>query len=224
MRKSADQDTVTQLPTRKYLEEQLTLKLETSETAPYLALLHFDIIRFKMIKYTLGYQIAEELLVQITETLQSHLPKNRILAKISSDEFAILIEGIETIEQGKHWAEYFLQLLISPFAISGHQLFTQIKAGLVLSWQWQRSAKDLLQGAEIAVQEAKLSTTQNYAIFNPQMQASAIARLQLDNEMRDSLAQERFQLHYQPIVALDTGEIRGFEALLRWQKELCFPT
>jgi len=224
LRECLYQDGITKLPTRKSLEEELTEKLESVETAHRLAILHLDLVRFKTIKYTLGYQIAERLLVRIAERLQSQLPNNTLLAKVNSDEFAILLDGIATVDQATQWAEFFLELFTAPFDINGHQLFAEMKAGLVLSWQWfdQRSAdsaKDLLQAAEIAVQEAKFSKTQDYAIFDPQMQAGAIAWLQLDSEMRRALQDSVFQVYYQPIVALDTGKIKGVEALLRWQKD-----
>ncbi|MDR9403262.1 MAG: EAL domain-containing protein [Halothece sp. Uz-M2-17] len=219
LREYAYYDTVTKLPTRTYLKEQLITKLEIETTLPKFAILHLDLVRFKTIKYTLGYQIAEELLVKIKQRFQSQLPSNSLLAKIGSDEFAIVLEDVETVEQATHWVEHLLQCFISPFEISEQRLFTTIKVGLVLSWQWCGSAEELLQAAETAMHQAKFSNTQDYAVFDPNMQESAIARLQLDSEMRNALAEEEFQLHYQPIIDLQTQALSGFEALLRWQKD-----
>jgi PAS domain S-box-containing protein/diguanylate cyclase (GGDEF)-like protein len=219
LREYAYYDAVTKLPTRTYLKEQLTSKLETAISLPKFALLHLDLVRFKTIKYTLGYQIAEELLVKIKQRFQSQLPNNSVLARVGSDEFAILLEDVETVDQATHWVEHLLQCFISPFEINEQRLFTTMRAGLVLSWQWCGSAEELLQAAETAMQQAKFSKTQDYAVFDPKMQESAIARLQLDSAMRKALEQEEFELHYQPIIDLQTQAIAGFEALLRWQQD-----
>ncbi|AFZ44588.1 diguanylate cyclase/phosphodiesterase with PAS/PAC and GAF sensor(s) [Halothece sp. PCC 7418] len=219
LREYAYYDAITKLPTRTYLKEQLITKLETATTLPKFALLHLDLVRFKTIKYTLGYQIAEELLVQIKQRFQSQLPNNSILAKIGSDEFAILLEDVETLDQATHWVEHLLQCFSSPFEINEQRLFTTMKVGLVLTGQWYGSAEELLQAAETAMHQAKFSNTQDYAVFDPKMQESAIARLQLDSEMRKALEQGEFELHYQPIIDLQTQALTGLEALLRWQKD-----
>ncbi|MFP3386764.1 diguanylate cyclase domain-containing protein, partial [Tritonibacter sp. SIMBA_163] len=82
--------------------------IEIATTLPKFAILHLDSVRFKTIKYTLGYHIAEELLVKIKQRFQSQLPSNSLLAKIGSDEFAIVLEEVETVEQATHWIEHLL--------------------------------------------------------------------------------------------------------------------
>lgn len=219
LREYAYYDSVTKLPNRKFLKEELRNKLETAEIFPKLAILHLDLVRFKTLKYSLGYQIIEDLLIKIGETLISRIPDNSFCAKIASDEFVILLEDIETEADAIAWVETIQQLFLSPFEINEHRIFTKVKLGVVLTQQWCGSAEEILQAADTAMNQAKLSSTQDYAVFDPKMQESAIAQILMDSQMRQGLDNNEFELHYQPIVSLETQKVVGFEALLRWQKD-----
>lgn len=218
LRDYAYYDDITKLPNRKFLKEELVKKLETVETLPKLALLHLDLVRFKTLKYSLGYQLIEDLLSEIAETLISRLPDKSFCAKVGSDEFIILLEDIETEAEAIAWVETIQELFLSPFDINEHRIFTNVKVGVVLTKQWCGSAEEILQAGDTAMNYAKFSSTQDYAVFDPKMQESAIARILLDSQMRQGLDNQEFEVYYQPILALETQKIVGFEALLRWQK------
>jgi len=219
LRRYAYYDSLTELPIRRALEEQINTLLETEETLPTFALFHLDLVRFKTIKYSLGHHLADDLLLAISQRLKEVLPEDSILARIGTDEFAILLENVETEAQAKDWVDQIKRWLNSPFNVNEQTIFSDVNIGLVLSSQSYGSAKELLQAADTAMQQAKFSSTDSYAIFDPKMQELAIERLRLDSEMRRALADDQFQLYYQPILALDNNQIIGFEALIRWQNK-----
>ena len=219
LRKDAYYDPLTELPVRRGLEEQITTLLETEETLPTFALFHLDLVRFKTIKYSLGHHLADDLLVAISDRLKEVLPEDSIFARIGTDEFAILLEDVETEAQAKLWVDQIKFWLNSPFHVNEKMIFSDVNIGLVLNSQSYGSAKELLQAADTAMQQAKFSATEDYAIFAPKMQELARERLRLDSEMRRALVNDEFQLYYQPIIALDHHQIVGFEALIRWQNQ-----
>ena len=219
LRRYAYYDSLTELPIRRALEEEITTLLETEETLPTFALFHLDLVRFKIIKYSLGHHLADDLLLAISERLKELLPEDSILARIGTDEFAILLENVETEAQAKDWVYQIKRWFNSPFNVNEQTIFSDVNIGLVLSSQSYGSAKELLQAADTAMQQAKFSATDSHAIFDPKMQELAIERLRLDSEMRRALADDQFQLYYQPIIALSNNKTTGFEALIRWQNE-----
>jgi len=212
-------DALTNLPTTKFLEQRLSELLETKDRGPQFALFNLDIVEFKTVKYSFGPNFAEQLLVAITQRLTNQLPPNTLLARIGTDEFAILFEAINTFEQAQQWMEQIQQWFDHPFQLNHQTFYSKINLGLVLSSQCRGSSQDLLQAADTAMHQAKFSNTKNAAVFDPNLQESAIARVKLDSEMRQALQQRAFQVHYQPIVNFETQQISGFEALLRWPKE-----
>ncbi len=218
-RQDAYYDPLTELPIRRYLKEQVTRLLETKQGITSFALFHIDLVDFKTIKYSLGHQLAEELLIAISERFTANLPARSVIARIGIDEFAVLLEQVETLEQATYWVKQIQHWLQSPLQLEEHRIFAKVNLGLVLSSQLSDSAEALLQAADTAMHQARLSTTENYVVFDPKMQQQALERLQLDSDMRDALEQGTFKVYYQPIVNLNTRQINGFEALIRWNKQ-----
>jgi diguanylate cyclase (GGDEF)-like protein len=192
------------------------IRANTRERSPF-ALLHLDLVRFKVVKYSLGHQLAEQLLLTAIERLQACLPREIMLARIGTDEFAIVIEHVRNLDEAIQFTETIQQEFAFPFDLGNHSVFVKIKAGLVWSATCQ-TPEELLQAADIAMHQSRQSKGTNYAVFEPAMQAEAVRRLQLDSDMHRALEQQEFQLYYQPIVAIDTQQLVGFEALIRWQQ------
>ncbi|NJK27384.1 MAG: EAL domain-containing protein [Coleofasciculaceae cyanobacterium SM2_3_26] len=217
LRQYANYDPLTGLPRRSLLLERIkTLLAETQERdRPLFAVLHLDINRFQAIKYSLGHDIAEQLLVAMARRLEACLHPPAMLVRVEADEFAILLEAVSTSSEANRMAEQIQQAIAQPFKLNGHELFTSASIGLVLSSLPNADPEDLCQAADVAMHHAKTSGYK-YVVFDRALQVQALRRLQLDADLRRALDRQEFQVHYQPIVALQTLELVGFEALVRW--------
>lgn len=220
LRRYAFYDTLTGLPRRVILLDRLTDLIRAIDLGKQrqFALLYLDLARFKLIKYSLGHQFAEELLVATTRRLRSlHLGSGLLVRPDGSNEFAILLEHVASLEEVTQFAEHLLQQIAMPFYVEGHELFTNASIGIVMSSANLGGAEAYLRAADTAMNQARIAGIGHYAVFDASTQAQAVKRMQLDSELRRALKQQEFLLHYQPIVALHTQQLVGFEALVRWQ-------
>jgi len=219
LQNAAYYDPLTELPIRRYVKQQINRLLEKGDPVSQFALFHFDITAFETIQYSFGDDFANDFLMAIVQRLTSQLPQRTLLARIGIDEFAILSEQVATFQQAQYWIQRLQQWFRSPVNLGEDRIFTNLNVGLVLSSQLSGSAEAFLQAADTAMQQARFSPSETYAVFDPNFQQQARDHLRLDREMREALQQEAFQLYYQPIIDLKTREISGFEALIRWEKE-----
>ena len=222
-------DALTDLPNRTLFMERLRCAVEHSKRHKnYLfAVLFLDLDRFKLINDSLGHLFGDQLLIAIAARLKTCLRATDIAARLGGDEFTILLEGIKDISDAIHVADRIQQELTMPFDIGGQEVFTTASIGITLSSTDYDLPEDLLRNADIAVYRAKALGKARYEIFNTSMHAIAVARLQLETDLRRAVERQEFQIHYQPIVSLDTGLLRGFEALVRWHhptRGLVYPT
>jgi predicted signal transduction protein with EAL and GGDEF domain len=139
------------------------------------------------------------------------------VARLGGDEFVILLEDISDIHDATRVAKRVQKTLSRPFQVDQHLVFTSASIGIVLSTVGYDTQEDVLRDADIAMYQAKMLGKAQFVIFDTSMRSQAIARLELENDLRHALARRELELHYQPIVALKDEQIIGFEALLRWQ-------
>ncbi|HEY9814227.1 MAG TPA: EAL domain-containing protein [Candidatus Obscuribacterales bacterium] len=220
LRHYAFYDSLTQLPQRRLLQQRIQVLLdESTATQPKsFAIFHLDLVRFKVLKYSLGHQLAEQLLMAIATRLQTSLPPQGLLSRVGTDEFAILHEAIASLHDAVHFAEQLQRDFSLPFSLGTHTVFVQITLGFVLSCDCDGDSEALLQAADIAMHHARMkSMAGGYAAFDLGMRAQALDRLRLDSEMHRALDRQDFQLYYQPIIQMESGQLIGFEALLRWR-------
>ncbi|TVQ19430.1 MAG: EAL domain-containing protein [Leptolyngbya sp. DLM2.Bin15] len=219
LRYSAFYDALTQLPQRRLLQQRIqTLLDESTASQPKLfAIFHLDLVRFKVLKYSLGHQLAEQLLMAIATRLQTSLPAQGMLSRVGTDEFAILHEAIASLPEAMQFAEDLQRGFSQPFSLGAHTVFMQITLGFVLRRDGDDDSEALLQAADIAMHHARLKSSTGYAAFDLGMRTQALDRLRLDSEMHRALDRQDFQLHYQPIIQVETRQLIGFEALLRWR-------
>ncbi|WP_190488332.1 EAL domain-containing protein [Microcoleus sp. FACHB-831] len=212
-------DSLTGLPNRAWFLERLEKSIEEAKEQPdrLFAVLLLDLARFQMVKYSLGHIVADQLLTATAIKLSGCLRPNDAIARVGSDEFAILLPQIREPQDAIRVAERIQQQLTSPFNLDGHELFCSASVGIVLSSMDYRQPEDYLQAADTAMHQAKKSGKVPHAVFVPAMHTGAIARLQLETDLRRALKRQEFRLYYQPIVSLKSGTIKGFEALVRWQ-------
>ncbi|PSB43856.1 hypothetical protein C7B80_22685 [Cyanosarcina cf. burmensis CCALA 770] len=226
---NAFHDALTGLPNRALFMNRLERAVEYSKRdEDYLfAVLFLDLDRFKVINDSLGHTLGDEFLIAIARRIEACIRPIDTAARLGGDEFTILLEGIDDISDTIQVAERIQAQLTLPFNLGGQEVFTTASIGIVLRTTSNNHPEDLLRDADIAMYRAKSLGKARYEIFNPEMRNRAIARLQMETELRRAIERQEFRIHYQPIVSLQTGRIVGFEALIRWQhpnRGLVYPT
>ena len=213
-------DPLTRLPNRTLLMQCLEEAIEKSQqsSAFAFAVLFLDCDRFKIVNDSLGHFVGDQFLVAIAERLQTCLSSEATLARLGGDEFTILLNNVHH-NSATAVAQTIQAALCAPFQIEGYEFFLTASIGIVHSCWGYRTPVDILRDADTAMYRAKAqgSTGSRYQVFDPSMHAEAQTSLLLDTDLHRAIERQEFFLNYQPIVSLTSGEIQGFEALVRWQ-------
>jgi diguanylate cyclase (GGDEF)-like protein len=223
-------DPLTALPNRTFftqrLERALMRQKEQGESA--CAVLFIDLDGFKIINDSLGHRVGDELLVQVAnrfrrllyrkggEDLDGETARN-VLARLGGDEFTVLMSGVRDAADALQVAARIQNTLVAPFTISDENVYTSASIGVATSCGEYDSAADILRDADLAMYRAKALGKNRAEVYDISMHVLATTRLHLENDLRRALRDQEFVLHYQPIVALPSEVIVGFEALARWQ-------
>ncbi|MDC0833043.1 diguanylate phosphodiesterase [Leptolyngbya valderiana BDU 20041] len=211
-------DALTGLPNRVLLMEQLDKALELTRTSPTykFAVLFIDCDRFKVVNDSLGHLAGDRLLSLISHRLELCLRPVDTLFRLGGDEFTILLDNIDSIDDAIATAETIQAQLMSPFHVDGHEVFIGASIGIVLGTAAYERSEHVLRDADAAMYCAKDLGKGRYRVFDTGMHVRAVNFLQLETDLRRALEREEFRVHYQPIVDLRSGKIAGFEALVRW--------
>jgi diguanylate cyclase (GGDEF)-like protein/PAS domain S-box-containing protein len=218
-------DSLTGLANRALFMDRLQQAIERSKRlgGHRFAVLFMDLDRFKVLNDSLGHIVGDQLLVAIARRLESCLRSMDTIARLGGDEFTILLEGIHDAEAACHLADRIHQALQAPFNLNGQEVFTSSSIGIAMNSDYDRP-EDLLRNADTAMYRAKTLGRARHALFDAAMHKRAVALLQLETDLRRAVAisatpwqNQEFCIHYQPIVNLATGQLSGFEALVRWQ-------
>ncbi|MEC4816520.1 MAG: EAL domain-containing protein [Scytonema sp. PMC 1069.18] len=212
-------DALTGLPNRNLLMERLELTINRAKRHGkyHFAVLFLDLDRFKIINDSLGHSAGDELLMTIARKLQSIIRATDLAARLGGDEFIILLDNIEGIQEAVQITERIFAELRYPMILAGREVVVTVSIGIVLGTKNYKQASDLLRDADTAMYQAKAKGKDQYAIFNVQMHTQALERLHLENDLRKALENQEFLVYYQPIISLETKQIAGFEALVRWR-------
>jgi diguanylate cyclase (GGDEF)-like protein/PAS domain S-box-containing protein len=183
------------------------------------AIVMIDIDSFKDINDTRGHAAGDELLITVARRLKSSLRAGATVARLGGDEFAILVEDIADAREAAGFAQRMLAPFSAPFTVQGEQTLTSASAGLVLTTGTEAGLdlSGLLRCADLALYSAKQRGKGQLVRYDPGLHARMLDRLALRSELQRAVEDEEFFLHYQPIVAIDTGQIVGAEALVRWR-------
>ena len=212
-------DSLTDLPNRNLLMERIEIALNRARRVEdyRFAVLFIDLDRFKVINDSLGHLVGDQLLITIAQKLKLIIRTTDLAARLGGDEFVILLEEFKEVKETIGIAERILAELNSPLELEGRELFVTASIGIVLGKANYSQASELIRDADTAMYRAKSKGKCRYEIFDQQMHTQAMKRLHLENDLCKAIEGQELRVHYQPIFALNTGQIKGFEALVRWQ-------
>lgn len=219
LRHSASHDALTGLPNRVLLMDRLTYAFEHARRHPgyHFALLYLDLDRFKVINDSLGHLFGDQVLIQAAQRLAKSLRLEDMFARLGGDEFVILLDGVADLRDAVHIAERIQDSLKEGITVKEQVVFTTASIGIVLSQADYKEPAEILRDADTALYQAKAQGKARYHIFDTALHQRALKLLRLETDLRYAIEREEFRIHYQPIVALLSGQVHGFEALIRWQ-------
>lgn len=213
-------DPLTGLPNRALfldrLEHAMSLSRQNAERnggvtgeAARVALLFMDLDDFKRVNDSLGHAVGDELLVQVAGRVETSLRPG--------DTFAILLDEVEDAGAAAGLSERLVEILYAPFMVDGHEVFVTTSIGVVFSELGEGWGEELLRRADIAMYQGKRGGGDRCVIFSREMGSSDLGHLQLEGDFRRAIERGEFKVYYQPRVLIETEEIDGFEALVRWE-------
>jgi len=211
-------DALTGLPNRGYLRDRLERVLaryRRQPDRPY-ALLYLDVDRFKVINDSLGHLAGDEVLKEVTRRLLTCVREPDVVARLAGDEFAILLEDIEIPGIAVKVARRVLTALGVPLPVAGTELQPTASVGIALADAAYNTSDEVLRDADLALYRAKALGRNRFELFDASLQKNAVDVLALEGELRVALQEDQFEPYFQPIVALDSLRLVGYEALIRW--------
>jgi len=218
---TGSRDPLTGLNNRTIFVEALGFRLSAlkKRQGGHFAVLFLDLDRFKAINDSLGHLVGDELLIAVSRRLESCLREGDSLARLGGDEFAIFLNELRDEAQANAIAFRIQDAFSAAFVIGGREVFTSTSIGIAFSAFRYESPDDIMRDADTAMYHAKARGRSRHEVFDAQMHAQAMDRLGLESDLRHAVTCNEFEVHYQPIVSLSSGECAGFEALVRWTRD-----
>jgi diguanylate cyclase (GGDEF)-like protein/PAS domain S-box-containing protein len=218
MSRVAQHDVLTQLPNRTLFDDRLTQAISLAERQnKQLAVLFVDVDQFKRINDTLGHAVGDKLLRSVAGRLTACIRRTDTVSRLGGDEFLILLPQVEHAEDAAITARKILRAMASPHIIDNKSLDINVSIGGSTYPADGQDAESLLRQADVAMYEAKQHGRNSYQSFRKEMTTRLAKRRLLEADLRSALGRDEFLLHYQPKINLQTGQVTGMEALIRWQ-------
>jgi diguanylate cyclase (GGDEF)-like protein/PAS domain S-box-containing protein len=217
MERMAFYDTLTNLANRRLFYDRLGQAVDHAQRSKHLsALLYLDLDQFKRVNDTLGHEIGDILLQEVSTRLTRCVRKEDTVARLGGDEFTVLLFDIRSPSDASLVAEKILKTLRQPLNISGHQLVVTTSIGITIVPQDGTDPNSLMKNADLAMYRAKEHGRNIYQFYSEEMNINAIKRLRTEYELRRALDRNEFILYYQPKVRLEDQLVVGVECLIRW--------
>jgi diguanylate cyclase (GGDEF)-like protein/PAS domain S-box-containing protein len=209
-------DSLTGLPNRALFLDRLerTIRYSRRHAGHHFAVIFLDLDRFKVVNDRVGHLAADQVLVQVSQRLLRCLRAEDSVARLGGDEFALLLEDTENPTVAAHRVQ---QELLAPFEVAGQQLLVTASLGIAISSTGFSRPEDVLRDADAAMYRAKARGRARMEIADAELHARSLEQLELESQLREAVENDQLRLHFQPIVVMETREMAGFEALLRWQ-------
>ncbi|MDF2152639.1 EAL domain-containing protein [Vibrio sp. CAU 1672] len=216
----AKHDTLTGLPNRVYGPERLDQELARAERNGSNVLVMFiDLDHFKQINDSMGHFIGDEILKLSAERLQHTVRRSDILARIGGDEFLLVIPDLKGMDNAEHFASTVLSAFSEPLVWNNHEFFQSISIGMSVYPNDGKTAEQLLACADMAMYRVKQDGRNAFCFFNQDMNYNLQYFLDLESRLRNAISNNLLQLYYQPIIHLQSGQVVGAEALMRWDDD-----
>lgn len=211
-------DALTGLPNRFLLEDRLRHGIEMARRdREQLGLMFLDLDQFKSVNDSLGHQVGDMLLVEVAQRVKSLVRQSDTVARLGGDEFVVLVRGLQNGRVCATLARKIIEAISEPIQVLSHRINIGTSVGVAVFPDDGGDGTTLMKNADVAMYAAKAAGRGVYRFFEPAMSEAAQLRLELETALRHALAHGELSLHYQPKVRATTGEIVGYEALLRWQ-------
>ncbi|HEX2363686.1 MAG TPA: EAL domain-containing protein [Bradyrhizobium sp.] len=213
----AQHDGLTGLPNRNLLRQQMDeILLHTRRSAEKAAVLVLGLDNFKSVNDTLGHGVGDKLLRGVAKRLRSMLRDEDVLARLNSDEFAIVQTSLTRPEDAALLSRRLLEAIGDPYLLDGHSVVVGATIGIAMAPGDGDDSEKLLKNADMALTRAKTESRGTFSFFEAGMDARAQSRRKIEVELRDAIQSDVLKPYYQPLVNLSSGRITGFEALVRW--------
>ncbi|MEO0062435.1 MAG: hypothetical protein RLZZ08_995 [Pseudomonadota bacterium] len=214
----AEYDSLTGLANRHRMGVRLTAILTAYKVAKRnCALLMLDLDRFKQVNDTLGHPAGDELLRQVAQRLQRIIPTTAEIGRLGGDEFQVILPDMDDRGRLGELAQRIIQMISQPYSIDGSRAIIGTSVGVAIAPFDGVTPEELIKGADLALYSAKAAGRGQYRFYSNELKDSAHQRRTIEEDLRDALAEEQLQVHYQPVVRSADGNVSGFEALLRWE-------
>jgi diguanylate cyclase (GGDEF)-like protein len=216
-RHAAYHDYLTGLPNRNFFVDTIRQLMvdKRSRSAVSYAVLFLDLNGFRKINDSLGHHVGDQLVKQVAGRLQKIARKNSVVGRFSGDEFAIILMGDADERGATEFAEAVSRAVAQPYFLEAKQVFTSVSIGIAFGSLHYDEPEEVLRDADIAMYHAK-DHGKEFVVFDERMHTRAVSLLELETDLRYAIERNEFELHYQPIVNLQNLQLRGFEALVRW--------
>ncbi|WP_324739754.1 EAL domain-containing protein [Tsuneonella sp. CC-YZS046] len=212
----AHYDILTNLPNRSLFNTTLQRTFARREEHEVVAVLYVDLDHFKAVNDTHGHALGDKVLAEAARRIEAAVPARNMVARLGGDEFAVLLEDIPGQEEAMAVAEAIVAAMDEPLEIAGQHLPIGASVGVALAPDNGRDGGEVLRAADLALYDAKSKGRRGASLFDPAMQEQAQFRRDLELDLRAAITRGEMQLHYQPLMDVQSGEIAGYEALLRW--------
>jgi diguanylate cyclase (GGDEF)-like protein/PAS domain S-box-containing protein len=214
----AHYDALTELPNRTLFQDRLELAVAHARRRnEFLGVLMVNLDRFKKVNESLGHEGGDELLREVASRLKTSLRDVDTIGRLGGNDYAILVEGIQTADAVTAVAEKLIQILATPFDVRGQEIFVSVSVGVASCSSSACNAGKLLESAEVAMTRAKQDGGGGYHVLQDEPITFSGRRLTFESRLRRALERDELLLHYQPKVNVKTGLITGAEALVRWR-------